>query len=241
MKVLYSIFACCALSIICPVLISAQGFSADFSLSSKLLWRGMEMTASPTIYPTIGYEAGGFNIYSTAAYAVDDSYQEWDFGISYTAGNFTVEVIDYYYPALSSEKFPDTPRYDFYNWKNSTTGHQLDCMLYYTPESVPVKAMLAVITFGDDKLADGSNAFSSYVEIGWYHDFKDESRLEVNLGASLRESPVYGTEGFAFINTELKYSRSLEFKSVQIPLGMSLMYNPYIRQPFLGAVAGIAF
>ena len=224
-----------------PVKTPAQGFSGDLSFTNQLLWRGVQLASSPLFYPTIRYITGGLDIYTTAAYALDDSCREWDFGFSYTWRDFRLEVIDYFYPAISSEPHPEAPQYDFFNWNNATTGHQIDCILYYEPKSVPIKAFASVLPFGNDRLADGRNAFSTYAEIGWYHNFEDESRVETNFGASFRESPIYLTEGFGFVNAELKYGKIFDCKSIRFPLAVSFVFNQYVSQPYIVASTGLSF
>lgn len=93
-------------------------FSASLELSTKYMWRGIEYGTAPTVFPMIGYNTHGFNAFAMGAYAIDGSHQEVDFGVSYTASEFTIGVSDYYYPSetiiyprpndgISAERYSD--------------------------------------------------------------------------------------------------------------------------------------
>ena len=59
--------------------------------------------------------------------------------------------------------------------------------------------------FGADKKANGDNAFSTYVELG----YPVASNAKLSLGASMFDSPaVYGNTGFAVTNISLKVSKN---------------------------------
>lgn len=242
MKKIFRTIACVAVSAfaLSAGQMAAQDFSAEVDLTSKLIWRGVEMTPAPTLQPCLNFEAGNFCAYACGAYGLDNSYQEFDLGLSFSLGNFTLEVIDYFYPACKYDLDPEAP---WFNWFNlgEDTGHQLDFILYYEPEAIPFKAMFSVIPIGDDFLEDGSRAFSSYLELGWYHDWDNNSRLEANVGASILKSDVYCTDGFGLVNCELKYSRTLELGDVEMPLSAAFVVNPYVKQPYLCAGVGIVF
>lgn len=218
----------------------AQDFSAGVDLTSKLVWRGLEMSPSPSVLPIVNFEAGDFSAYACGSYALDNSYQEFDLGLTYSLGSFTLELVDYFYPACKYDLNPDADWFNYFNY-GETTGHQLDVILYYEPESIPFRAMLSVIPLGDDYLDDDSRAFSSYLELGWYHEMEGNRMIEANVGASLLHSNIYGTDGLGLVNCELKYSRSFDLGSVQLPLSASVIVNPYFKQSYLCASMGITF
>ena len=218
----------------------AQSVYGNFGLMTKNVWRGLESAKTVTVLPEVGFEAGNFCVYALGAYALDDSYGEFDFGFTYTLGAFTLDVCDYFYPACAGDN-PEDERFKFFNWNNSTTGHQLDVMLWFEPENVPIKAMISCIPYGDDKKEDGSHNFSTYAQVGWYHDFENENHLEFNVGASLFASPLYETESFGVNVLELLYTKTFTFKSIEIPIGIQGVFNAVTCKPYLCLKAAIGF
>ena len=62
--------------------IKESPFSASLELSTKYLWRGIEYGTAPTVFPMIGYNTPGFNVFAMGGYAIDGSHQEVDLGVS---------------------------------------------------------------------------------------------------------------------------------------------------------------
>ena len=94
-------------------------FNGSVELTTKYLWRGQEYGEAPTFFPTLSYSTGGLCVYATGAYTFDNSWREADLGVSYTLGDFTLGVVDYYYPTKVGEND------SYFNFKSKETGHAL--------------------------------------------------------------------------------------------------------------------
>lgn len=222
---------------------SAQGgdnklpFSGSVELTTKYLWRGQEYGESPTFFPTLNYSIGGLSIYAIGAYTFDNSWREADLGISYTAGDFTLEVVDYFYPTVvgSSDKY--------FNFDNKDTGHVLEGVITYAPSSLPITALFSTFFYGADKKENGNQAWSTYAEFGYHYDFSETNVLSVSLGASLNKSLYNNYEtSFSIVNVAVKYETELyAAKQFSIPASVQYVVNPQKEKNFLSFSLGISF
>lgn len=212
-------------------------FSGSVELTTKYLWRGQEYGEAPTFFPTLNYSLGGLSIYATGAYTFDNSWREADLGISYTVGDFTVGVVDYYYPTIvgSNDKY--------FNFKNKETGHLLEGCLSYAPSSLPISVLVSTFFYGDDKKENGDQAWSSYAELGYHYDFSETNIVSVALGASLNKSFYDSFEtGFSIVNVAVKYETELyAAKKFTIPASVQYVVNPQKEKGYLSLSLGINF
>ena len=221
-------------------------FEAGFYMSSSRVWRGCLSTSSPVMMPELSFNAGGFSAYLWGCSSVSQNYNEFDFGLSYSFPcGITVELADYFYPWCQgfAPDEPEEPCYNIFNYDNHTTGHQLDLMLKWEPENIPVHAMWSTIMFGDDKNdEDAREAYSSYLEAGVYHEWEEAGRIDFTAGACLwRSDSVYEVEKFSVINLDLNYSKTFDLGRVSIPLEVHGILNPVARSPYFVFCAGITF
>ena len=212
-------------------------FSGSVELTSKYLWRGQEYGTAPTIFPTLNFSVAGLNVYASGAYSFNNSYSEVDLGADYTFADVTIGLVDYYYPSAVGENDK------YFNFRNRTTGHSLEAFVSYAPSWVPLTAMLATYFWGDDKKEDGSQAWSTYAELGYHHDFSERIALSVALGASLNRSSYNNFEtGFSIVNIGLKLESVLyKGKHLSVPASVQYVINPQKEKSYISFTAGVEF
>jgi hypothetical protein len=103
-------------------------------------------------------------------------------------------------------------------------------LFYAGIKSLPLTVAINTAFYGADKKADGTQAFSTYVEL----TYPLAPTAKVFLGASLFDSPfVYFNQGLAFINIGLKISKSIVISDkFSLPIYGILSCNPYIKNAF---------
>lgn len=210
-------------------------FGASVELTSKYLWRGQEYGEAPTIFPTLSYGIGGLSIYATGAYTFDNSWREADLGISYTLSDFTLGVVDYYYPTPTGE------RDKLFEFDSHKTGHLFEGCLNYAPSTLPISAMISTFFDGADKNLEGKQAWSTYAELGYHYDFSETDIFSVALGASLNKSLYNNFEtGFSVVNIALKYQTEIPTgMKYSIPVSAQYVINPQKEKSFIAFSIGL--
>ena len=220
----------------------AQKFSISGSLEANTayMWRGSR-ECGPNVAPFLSFNLGGFSLQSYGFIALDGSYKEVDWDLSYKVGAFTFHLADYYFHLASS----GTPE-NYFNFKKGETTHIQEAVICYEPQKLPFTIKWFTFLHGDWRPnADGSlgkPSFASYLEACVYHNFTPNSRLSLTAGASvLKGSFTRYTKNFAVINTELRYSHQFPVGPLMIPLHISYIINPYAKASWLCSGIGIAF
>ena len=209
-------------------------FSAGADLVSNYVWRGLSSSdkhISPHIQPMIGFDylsegKGTFSTYIWGTQSILDCYSELNFAIGYHLetkfGTFGIDIVDYFYPYL---------RTGFFNFKGKGDGsHTVEGMLSYSlPGKFPFQLIAATNIHNDTQ---GDNSF--YMELSYPFEVGD---FEFNLftGAAKGVSDYYAVDkdGFKVINTGLSVSKELKISdAVNIPLGIDVIYNPFLKEPF---------
>ena len=204
-----------------------SNFSASLEFTTKYMWRGIEYGTSPVFLPMLSYSYKGFNVYAMGGYAANGSHQEVDFGISYTHKWLTIGFNDYYYPTAVSEKD------NYFVFKNRETSHYVEASATLAPQKFPVYLTLSSYVFGMDKKPNGSQAFSSYAEIGYNHHFKGNNVMTVLVGAELNRGFYTDYEkGFSVCNVAAKYTTSIPLGKFKLPISASLVFNPYKEKAY---------
>lgn len=212
-------------------------FSGSVELTTKYLWRGQEYGEAPTFFPTLNYSIGGFCVYATGAYTFDKSWREADLGLSYSFKGLTIGLVDYFYPT------PVGMNDNYFNFKSDETGHLLEGCISYEPSFAPVSILISTFFYGADKNLEGKQAWSSYAELGYHYDFKDNSVISVALGASLNKSLYNSFEtGFSIVNFAAKYQRELYSNDkISIPASVQFVVNPQKQKNYLAFSLGLNF
>ena len=208
--------------------LSKSNFSLSAELNTKYVWRGLEYGNSPLVFGTLGYDYKGFNAYVLGGYATNGDFREVVAGLSYSDSHFTFGVSDFFYPTIPGEKD------NFVQFDNHKTGHLLETFVTVRPfDKVPVWMTLSSFVFGNDKRADGKQAYSSYVELGYTHSFSGNNSISLSAGANLNKSFYTDYDkGFNVTNITAKYTTGISFGKFTLPISGSFIYNPIIDKPY---------
>lgn len=203
-------------------------FSLSLELSSKYMWRGLEYGDAPTVFPGINFNYKNFNAYALGAYSVNGSHQEVDLGVGYTKDWFFIGAADYYYPSAVGNKD------SYFNLNNRETGHYVELYTTISPQNIPLWLTLSSYIWGADKNLDGKQAYSSYAELGYKFNFKNDNVLSLCVGAALNKSFYTDYEkGFNVVNIGLKYTTSIPLGKFNLPVSASYILNPYKEKSFI--------
>lgn len=239
MKPLFrNLFLSCALvaSVSTPRLASAQETNSPVSVGTDLVssyvWRGVPQdpfsaNGSPNIQPYISVSLGNFTLGTWGSGSFTGTVKEVDLYLSYAFGDhLSVTLTDY--------NWNFTRNYFDYG---KETDHAFEASIAYSDiASLPLSLSLNTFFAGADKRANGDQAYSTYVELG----FACSDDVLLFAGASVLESPLYGTTGFGVTNVGVKVSKELTITDrFSLPLFGLLGFNPTSNGAFL--VAGISF
>jgi len=225
------VLAICTIALFSTLSAHAQ-FATGADIVSSYVWRGVPQDrsvagnptlGSPNIQPYVSFTTGGFTVGSWASSSFLGNVKEVDLYATYAFSSaLALTVSDYNWGFSKS----------YFNY-GTGTDHIYEATLAYTGAAFSVSAN--TMFAGADKLANGNNAFSSYVELG----YQVSPIAKVFLGASLFESPsVYATTGFGVTNLGLKISKSIAITDkFSLPVYGILGANPYSGNAFF--VAGI--
>lgn len=222
----------------CLPAIAQPELSGKAEFVSSSMFRGFDNSSSAALNPEFNLDWGGFNFNAWGDYAFDNSYSEVDLTVSYSLGDFTLALADYFYP----NGIPGAPD-QFFNFKKDETFHQLDAMLTWEPENIPVWAQWSTYVGGDDyNYIDDKRAFSSYLEAGWYHEFENNLTFSAYAGASVFKGWYTDfTQDFSVVNLGMKLEKTFSFDNVSFPVSVTYTINPYLEKSFIVFGAAIEF
>lgn len=202
-------------------------FCLTLELSTKYMWRGIEYGNAPTTFAILSYEKAGFSAYAEGVYAINGSHSEVDLGMGYTFKDLFVGLADYYYPSSVGEKDK------YFKFSSRNTGHYVEAYTMYSPYYIPLRLTLSCYVFGADKRKDGSQAYSSYAEVGYIYKFKNDNNLSIAIGANLNRGFYTDYEsGFKVVNITLKYATAFKLGNFRLPVSASYVLNPYREKSF---------
>lgn len=211
--------------------VSNAQFSTGVDVVSNYVWRGVQQDltygkGTPNIQPTLSYSLGNFTIGTWGSYGILGSVKEVDIFASYAISDlFSVTVTDYNWNFSKN----------YFSYSKGT-DHVFEGSLNYAGvEAFPLSLSLNTMFYGADLKDDGSQAYSTYFELG----YPLSESVSLFLGGSLNASPAYGTEGFGVTNAGLKMSKSVEITDkFSLPLFGVLGFNPKAGDAFL--VVGVS-
>jgi len=203
----------------------SSAVSVDYSvdLVSRYLWRGLLYSANPNIQPTISLTAGNFSVGSWASYGMSQEYSEIDLFATYSIGNFSFTVSDYY-----NEYESNLDSADYFHWDRKTTGHALEGTLAWAgTESFPLSITGAVFFYGNDRDTSTINKkqyYSTYLELG-YPVNVGEYKLNLFIGGTFNEG-LYSTEPNV-VNVGFKTTKEIEITDkFKLPVSATFAVNP---------------
>lgn len=200
-------------------------FGADFV--NQYVWRGIDFGKSASIQPTIEFTSGGFTAGTWASYAISPvenntvsavGAAEHDLYVSYSFGNISIGVTDYYFPTGS----------EFFNFDNDGAGaHYIEPNISVTgPESFPVTFYGAINAYNDP---DDSIYLEASVPFS-----AGDTDMSLTVGGVPAESAYYGTTKAGLINLNLSVSRAIEItETFSLPIFGGYILNPYAEQSYL--------
>ncbi len=214
-----------------------DNLSIGADLMSRYIFRGMDIGASPSIQPNLTYTTGKFNIGLWGAYTLNKfTTQEADIFITYNVNNqVSLTLTDYFFPS-------ETDSYNYFDYKNDTTGHLFEGNLTYTgQDKFPIQCLIAVNFYGSDAIrlnSDGSKKsiqYSTYAEIRYPFKYID-AFIGANLtkaNTDLGETGFYGND-IGIINLGLTAHKEVKVSSTySLPMSLSFITNPQSGKVFL--------
>lgn len=207
--------------------------SAGVDFYNRYVWRGLLFTDAPSIQPYLTISKGGFAATLWGSYATSKNYAEVDLFLSYTTGNFTIGLSDYY-----TEDETDLGLNDYTVFDKGETAHLIETYVSYTLSSDKLPLTITASTFvhGADLDANGDQNFSSYFEL-MYPFSAGEYDLSLTMGGSVDEG-YYGDKA-GIVNLSLGASKNIKItESFSIPLNTSFIVNPLAKDLFI--VVGVS-
>lgn len=215
------------------------GLSID--LVSANIWRGSYLTGV-SLQPGISFDIAGFSVGawgSTDFNYGSDGYSELDFMVGYSNWGASLLLTDYCWTNGSGE-------FDYFG--NYADNHYLELSIgfdfgYYF-EKVPICVSASTMLYGANHKTDGSQAYSTYLEIGYSYPVRNIVDLNLALGAAVESGGacLYSpNDGFSVVNINVGASHDFNIKDVcTISVGADVVYNPASEGIWFAAKAGFS-
>jgi len=200
-------------------------------LMSRYIFRGTDVGgATPSMQPNLEYSTGKFAIGLWGAYSTNPTgTQETDIYLTYSlTDKLDFTLTDYFFPT-------DDGNYNYFNYKEATTGHLLEATVSYSgTKKFPLSFLLAANFYGADAIrlnSDGTRKgiqYSSYAEFKYaFNKFKAFMGFNLtNPDEKLGEAGFYGN-GFGVVNLGITAEKKIKItKSFDLPMTFSLITNP---------------
>ncbi|MDU1904794.1 MAG: TorF family putative porin [Dysgonomonas sp.] len=199
--------------------------SISGDIVSSYVWRGFKQ-AGASVQPALSFSLKNFSIgawASTDFTSNESSKKEVDFYASYSTGNLSLTLTDYWWDGEGAYRYFSSPQ-------DGNAGHLLEAGIAYTlPAAFPLSLSCNTFVLGEgNKKANGNNSFSTYIELSYPFSV---SSIDMSLSAGFIpwESAVYGSDmdSFKFTNLQLKGTKEIKITdSFSVPLFTSIIANP---------------
>ncbi|PKP36035.1 MAG: hypothetical protein CVT98_09495 [Bacteroidetes bacterium HGW-Bacteroidetes-15] len=209
-----------------PTATDSVSIQLSANLQSRHIWRGALTCDAWNVQPTINFSNKKFLVGAWGAYTIDNSYAEIDLYISYTIGNFTIALLDYFCP-------DETQRFNrLFDFHQSTTQHTLDLTLSFEGEKIPVRLMASTLIWGDDiDPTSGKNFYSTYFEAGYLWKRTPNQEFDIFLGATPFKG--YYANSLNIVSAGIGINQRISLTdSFQFPIFGKLVINPYTENIF---------
>lgn len=235
-----------AISLLSFFLGEAQSISVDPSvdLMSRYVWRGLNPGgSSPSIQPSLKFNAGKFTLGTWGAFSVDNSFtvQETDLYATYNfCDAFSLTVTDYFLPDES------LANNHYFEMKEDSTGHVLEAAASFNgTEKIPITFLAAVNFWGADaRTATNKKQYSTYFELG-YKRTVNETSIKIFIGGTATNPDTeagetgFYSDGAGITNIGITAVKKITLTDkFSLPLSTSFIINPKSENVFL--VLGIS-
>lgn len=207
---------------------SRSPFSLDLELVSRYVWRGSEYGEGATFFPKLTYTNGGFNVYALGCTGLNGDYKEVNLGLQYKLKDLTMTLANSYATSRSGQSD------EYLNFSPKTTRHSLDLRLMYEPNQLPFWFFGSCFVYGNDRLVDGRQAYSSYLELGYRKSFLPHQTFSLALGATPNKSFYTNYKQSAgFVNVTLQYAVGLQLGKINLPVSVAYTVNPQREKSYV--------
>jgi predicted small secreted protein len=215
---------------------SESKISVDVSadIVSRYVWRGINLSGSPAIQPSLSLNLYNVSIGSWASYSFSpELYQEVDLYVTYETRFVSLTINDYYNPV-------DTlyASGDYFHLGKASTRHTLEGMVtLHGPEAFPVSLLAGIMFYGNDRNEEGHNLYSTYLELNYSGSIR---AIELIPFIGITPSAGYYGDKFGTVNMGITAVRNIKIsEKYQIPVKGSFIINPQQEKIFF--VIGITF
>ena len=202
---------------------------------SRYVWRGLALSSSPAIQPTIAYSFGNVTVGTWGSFTFSrEESQEVDLFVTYSLNSFSVTLNDYFNPVENSDE-----KIKYFEWGKDTTGHALELAASWEgTENFPLIVTAGLFFYGNDRdEITGDNEYSTYAEVAYPFDIKGVS-LQPFAGLTFAEG--YYSDGFGLVNLGVKAEKEIKITGdFSLPISASFITNPDAGDVFL--VVGMSF
>ncbi len=212
----------------------SQNFYLSADIVTNYIWRGLVFSDKPNIQPYLAYtnNKGNFSFGGWGSYSLADYYSEVDLFVSYSVGNLTFAIWDYF---LMTQDINNK----YFNYDKDSTYHAFEAMITFNgPESFPLELIASTFFYGIDKDANGDNYYSTYLEVGYPFKWK-ANNLKVYFGMTPQEG-LYASD-LAVVNIGMKNTREIKITDkFSMPISGSIIVNPNTENIFFVLTLTIA-
>jgi len=215
---------------------SEVNISLGADLASSYVWRGFQQGTMPAVQPWGELSYKGFTLGTWGSYELGGTNKEIDIYAKYTLSNFSLQFVDLFFPGFVGLN------QDFFNFKNSETGHAAELALSYNgSETIPFSVYGGMIVYGvaiDPKVSDLTKVNkSTYFEINYLGKANDLT-YNIFAGFTPSQSELYATTEFSFINVGFSVKKAVKITDqFSVPLKLTVAANPNANKLFLAMIA----
>lgn len=211
---------------------ASDSLNVDLSVGADLvnhyIWRGLMLSNSPSIQPSMSVSCKGFSFGSWASYSFNPAeFQEVDLFLTYSVGSFTIGVNDYYNPTDSMGKDDQ-----YFNYGRRSSLHTFEPFISFSDiGGTHFSASANLFAYGNDRDEDGKNMYSSYLELSYSTSVNDYG-LTLFGGGTLNKG--YYASKAAIVNLGVSLSKEIKIsESFTIPCEGSFIVNPNSQKVYL--------
>ena len=197
---------------------------ADFK--TRFVWRGLLLGNAPHAQGWVEFRHGDFALGSWGTYAGDASYAEVDFYLTYSKNGFQAMFTDVF---VEDEK--NLPMNDFFTYKDTITGHNLEMKLSYQLQGkIPLQFMAGTYFYGSDRDEKANSYYSTWFEIG-YPFSVGSFDARIHVGGTPMEGMYSHEAGITSVGVDV--TKTLEIGSkLNIPVNFAVVLNPKAEDLF---------